>query len=147
MKVYLCFGFDGTPYGLQQDAAQIEEDEHMPDSEKSIRLAAMAQQRAREKNVSYATALSEIFSEHPRLAAEARYEVTGVTPRPVETRGMIGHASLSDASIEPDEELLLLARERAKGKIITFGEALAQIGRERPELARRYRESVMHKKI
>jgi hypothetical protein len=119
----------------------------MMQNEKSAKLAAMAQERAREKGVSYRVALSDICAEHPGLASDALYESRGVMLRDVEKTGMAGSMAFREASGDPDGQIVKMAEDLAKSRSITFSKALAEVAREHPELVRRYREAVMHTKL
>jgi predicted transcriptional regulator len=84
----------------------------------SAELARLAKARQREKSVSYGEALTQVAQEHP--------ELTGM-----------GSALSSVKFAEdpnPSVELARLAQARQSEKNISYGEALAQIAKEHPEL-------------
>lgn len=112
---------------------------------KSVELAAMAKQIAKERNISYVEALLAIGREHPGFVTDAYESVLGRIVRET-TVGWPGHQqTIYDIKID-DDRLSKMARERAKEKNLSFAAALSEIGREFPEIAAAYRLQVLGKK-
>jgi hypothetical protein len=91
------------------------------------RFNSLAEEKAREKGISYGEAFREVQSEFPALARE--------------------YANFSSASSSsgaggeyrnPGERLALLAEEKSRREGISFQEAFYSVQLENPELARRY---------
>lgn len=102
---------------------------------KSERLAAMAHNRAKSKNLPYSVALSEIGRENPGLVEAARLEVMDLKVREFSP----GH--------DPSEALARMARQRCTEKNLPYAVALSEICCEVPELARAAREFVLGCKV
>jgi len=109
---------------------------------KSVELAAMAKQIAKERNISYVEALLAIGREHPEFVTNAYEDVLGRIVRET-TCGWPGHQyTITDIG----QRLSEMARERAAAKNIPFAAALSEIGREFPTLAQAHRLQVLGKK-
>lgn len=140
------FELNGTFLGAGILGQGALEEGEMHVSGKSARLAELAKRRAADKGLGYAAALSEVSREQPKLAIEAMAETADVGLRCDESTGRMTYGYRSDPPAGADEELVLLARERAKANSITFSEALRDVARRAPALVELYREAVTHRK-
>lgn len=107
----------------------------------------MAEARSVEKDIPFSEALSEIARENPVLASEARIEVLNRKPIFGTTGAALGAATGGQVNERADARLTKMAETRSEEKGIPYEMALSEVGREFPDLYRRYREQVMGIKL
>ncbi len=88
-------------------------------------LSNLAKERQREKSISYADALEQVAREYPDLSEPLSALL-----------GMLSSVKFAEDP-NPSVELARLAKARQSEKNISYGEALAQIAKEHPELTGR----------
>ncbi len=88
----------------------------VPLDRRSVMLNRLAETRQREKEISFAEALSQVSIENPIASRE------------------VGHTGAGTAAYENSRKLSALADRRAKERNINFCEALTEVAQEHPEL-------------
>jgi hypothetical protein len=98
----------------------------------------MANQRAKERGISYEVALHEVSAENPGLYKRARRAVIGNT-----TQYLAGSRTddLSETGTA-SEILSRMAMARSKADGTEYAVALSEVHHENPELARRYQREI-----
>jgi hypothetical protein len=101
-------------------------------------FTAMANQRAKERGISYEVALHEVSAENPGLYKRARRAVIGNT-----TQYLAGSRTddLSETGTA-SEILSRMAMARSKADGTEYAVALSEVHHENPELARRYQREI-----
>jgi hypothetical protein len=108
--------------------------------EKSDRIGDLAKQRAKERNISYSQALTEIGREYPKPCEEAREEVLGVTLR----REHVGELEVLVIGTNPHRQLQQMTKVRMQEEGKTYKAALVEICTEHPQLHEAARQQVLN---
>jgi len=109
------------------------------DQPKSRELVRLAKERAKEKGLLFSAALVEIGRENGDLAAQARMEVLNKKKAWKKIAGYNVLDITDPDTVDLSYVVANLARERAKEKGVNIKQALSEVLREDPDLARRYR--------
>lgn len=118
-----------------------------------LRLVRRALEIAKEKGYSFEQALEQASVGNPELAAAARAEHGGTLyysdyrlgPGRGDTQVLMAEGI--DAAMDPNQHLARLARQRAREMTMPYRQALSEIAREHPALARAAEEQALGRKL
>lgn len=118
-----------------------------------LRLMRRALEIMKAKGVGTEEAMGQSSIENPDLARAAREERGGSlyagelrTAPGIGDKGVLMSGGV-EAALDSSAYLVMLANERRNRKSISFGEALIEVGRQHPDLARAAREQALGRKL
>jgi hypothetical protein len=111
----------------------------------NMRLFELAKKKVEDEGITMAQAMGRARLEWPELAEEADFEVTGHRRRDPASggAGCVRAAESGDAAPNPSELLVTLAGAFCREKRVPYTQAIIEVARAHPDLARAARRQVL----